>query len=107
MEQSIFISTSKTIELKDVIAATTIAMDANMQIDSAHAENTSAGATVELGNQSAGSEVGTATCTVADTEYPVVPTVVGPYAENAAWTLHITPSAGTAQVFINVSQYKQ
>ena len=106
MEENIIISYAKTIELKDVTAATTVAMDANMQVDSAHAENTSAGATVDLGNQSAGTELGTATCTVADTDYPMVPTVVGPYAENAAWTLHVTPSGGTAQVYIKVLQYK-
>ena len=98
MEQNINASTGKTIILSDITGVSSISIEAEMQVDSAHAENDTAGNTIKLGNAAAGSEIGTATCTVEDTDYPVVPTVNGPYAENVDWTLHITPEGTTANV---------
>lgn len=97
MEQSVVISSGKTIILKDLEGVISIPMAANIQVDSAHAENDTIGNTIKIGNAADGAQVGTATCAAADTDYPVVPTVVGPYAENAAWDLHVTPE-GTVNV---------
>jgi hypothetical protein len=97
MEQKTVISSGKTIILKDLTAATSIAMDANVQVEFGTGENAAAATSVDLGTSALGQEVGIITCTLADTLYAMAPTVRVPYLKKADWTLHVTP-VGVEQI---------